>query len=247
MRGITALSNGVITSAQPELPGYHHDASPPRAGGLGSAGLAEVTESTPPTRDDVEATLNHLAVQAVHGDQRATQELLVTVRAMVLPYCRARLGRRQSVIGSAEDVAQEVCLAVLTALNRYQPRGLSFRAFIYGIAAHKVIDSFRAAVRDRSELMAVADDTIIDYDGPEQRMLHVEQSERLGRLLGILSDRQRETLVLRVGMGLSAAETAEVVQSSPGAVRVLQHRALTRLRDALMNDEVRSPNSAAAG
>jgi RNA polymerase sigma-70 factor (ECF subfamily) len=95
--------------------------------------------------------------------------------------------------------------------------------------------------------MAVADDTIIDYDGPEQRMLHVEQSERLGRLLGILSDRQRETLVLRVGMGLSAAETAEVVQSSPGAVRVLQHRALTRLRDALMNDELRSPNSAAAG
>lgn len=77
-------------------------------------------------------------------------------------------------------------------------------------------------------------------------MLRAEQSERLGRLLGVLSDRQREPLVLRVGMGLSAAETAEVVQSPPGAVWVLQHRALARLRDALMNNEVSERGNAAA-
>ncbi|HZS20645.1 MAG TPA: RNA polymerase sigma factor ShbA [Pseudonocardiaceae bacterium] len=203
-------------------------------------------QSGPPDRDGVEATLNRLVAQAVRGDQRATHELLATVRAMVLPYCRARLGRQQSVIGSAEDVAQDVCLAVLTALDRYQLRGLSFRAFVFGIAAHKVVDSFRAAVRDRSDLIAEVDDTVVDHDGPEQRVLEAEQSERLGRLLGVLSDRQRETLVLRVGMGLSAAETAEVVQSTPGAVRVVQHRALARLRDALMNNELSERGSAAA-
>jgi hypothetical protein len=90
---------------------------------------------------------------------------------MVLPYCRARLGRQQRVIRSAEDVAQDICLAVLTALARYQVRGLSFRAFVYGIAAHKVIDAFRAAGRDRSEPMAEVDDAAVDHDGPEQRVL----------------------------------------------------------------------------
>jgi RNA polymerase sigma-70 factor (ECF subfamily) len=59
----------------------------------------------------------------------------------------------------------------------------------------------------------------------------------MGRLLGVLPERQREILVLRVVLGLSADETAEVVGSTPGAVRVAQHRALTRLRKAL--DEVR--------
>jgi RNA polymerase sigma-70 factor, ECF subfamily len=86
-----------------------------------------------------------------------------------------------------------------------------------------------------------------DHDGPEQRALQAEQSNKLGRLLAVLSARQRETLVLRVGMGLSAAETAEVVQSTPGAVRVIQHRALVRLRDALMNDELGHRGSMAAG
>ena len=246
MTGITPPNNGVVTSAPPDFIGRRRDASSAVASDVVPPEFAEAVQSGPPDRDGVEATLNRLVAQAVHGDQRATHELLATVRAMVLPYCRARLGRQQSVIGSAEDVAQDVCLAVLTALDRYQLRGLSFRAFVFGIAAHKVVDSFRAAVRDRSDLIAEVDDTVVDHDGPEQRVLEAEQSERLGRLLGVLSDRQRETLVLRVGMGLSAAETAEVVQSTPGAVRVVQHRALARLRDALMNNELSERGSAAA-
>jgi RNA polymerase sigma-70 factor (ECF subfamily) len=188
--------------------------------------------------------MNDLVTQAVRGDRRATQELLATVRAMVLPYCRARLSRQQRILGSAEDVAQDICLAVLTALARYQVRGLSFRAFVYGIAAHKVTDAFRAAMRDRSEPMAEVDDAAVDHDGPEQRVLQAEQSERLGRLLAVLSDRERETLVLRVALGFSAAETAQAVQSTPGAVRVLQHRALARLRVAMASDRVSNPDSA---
>lgn len=156
----------------------------------------------------------------------------MAIQAMVLRYCRSRLGRHHSGIGSAEDVAQDTCLAVLTALARYDGRGLSFRSFVYGIAAHKVTDAYRAAMRDRSEPMAEVD-AGVDHDGPEQWVLHAEQSDMLGRLLTVLSERQREIVVLRVVCGLSAAETAEVVGSTPGAVRVLQHRALAHLRVAL--------------
>lgn len=58
-------------------------------------------------------------------------------------------------------------------------------------------------------------------------------------LMGMLPDKQREILVLRVVVGLSAEETAEAVGSTPGAVRVAQHRALSRLRSMLAtgNDE----------
>jgi RNA polymerase sigma-70 factor, ECF subfamily len=244
MRGMTAVSSGTA-SARPQQPGDHGDACPPGSSGVSPGGLAEVTRWGPADRSEAEATLNDLVARAVCGDRQATQELLGTVRAMVLPYCRARLGRQQRVTSSAEDVAQEICLAVLIALARYQVRGLSFRAFVYGIAAHKVTDAFRAAMRDRSELMAEVDDAAVDHDGPEQRVLRAEQSERLGRLLSVLSDRQREILMMRVGIGLSAAETAKVVRSTPGAVRVLQHRALARLRVALASERFSDPDSAA--
>ncbi|MGH3816140.1 MAG: sigma factor-like helix-turn-helix DNA-binding protein, partial [Pseudonocardiaceae bacterium] len=51
-------------------------------------------------------------------------------------------------------------------------------------------------------------------------------------------DKQREILVLRVVVGLSAEETAEAVGSTPGAVRVAQHRALGKLRNVLQSEEV---------
>jgi RNA polymerase sigma-70 factor, ECF subfamily len=77
---------------------------------------------------------NGLIAAAVRGDRRARDELLALIQPLVLGYCRARLGRQESVLGSADDVAQEVCLAVVSALGSYQPAGLSFRAFVYGIA-----------------------------------------------------------------------------------------------------------------
>ena len=53
-------------------------------------------------------------------------------------------------------------------------------------------------------------------------------------LLEILPDKQREILILRVVVGLSAEETAEAVGSTAGAVRVAQHRALARLKSAIV-------------
>jgi RNA polymerase sigma-70 factor (ECF subfamily) len=72
--------------------------------------------------------------------------------------------------------------------------------------------------------------------GPEQRALQVELSGRLREMLEMLPDKQREILVLRIVVGLSAEETAQIVGASPGAVRVAQHRALNRLRKELPPD-----------
>ena len=72
------------------------------------------------------------------------------IRPLVARYCRGRLGPVDRSFLSADDVAQEVCLAVLTALPNYRVQGKPFLAFVYGIAAHKVIDAHRAVSRGRS-------------------------------------------------------------------------------------------------
>lgn len=51
-----------------------------------------------------------------------------------------------------------------------------------------------------------------------------------------LPDRQREILVLRVACGLTAEQTAEAVGSTPAAVRIAQHQALTQLRKTASPD-----------
>jgi RNA polymerase sigma-70 factor, ECF subfamily len=196
--------------------------------------IAALTAPPEPAAPTEIPLLERLVADAVTGDAeaklRAKQRLLAEIHPLVLRYCRGRLGRQETVIGSADDVAQEVCLAVVGALPNYTIKGLSFRAFVYGIAAHKVTDAFRAIGRNRSEPMAELPDTAILHDGPEQRLLAGELAERLGDMLHRLTPRQREVLILRIVAGLSAEEVAHIVGSTPGAVRVTQHRALNRLR-----------------
>ena len=124
-------------------------------------------------------------------------------------------------------------MAAITAWPRYRDQGRPFLAFVYGIAAHKVADAHRAAARNRAEPTDVVPERFSLDAGPEQSALDSESAERMAKLLSVLPEKQREILILRVVVGMSAEETAEAVGSTAGAVRVAQHRALTRLKSEI--------------
>ncbi|HEV7825849.1 MAG TPA: sigma-70 family RNA polymerase sigma factor [Mycobacteriales bacterium] len=181
-----------------------------------------------------EAELNTLAARAADDEPRAIEQLLARIRPMVVRYCRARLGRvGGGSYTTADDVAQEVCLAVLSALPRYRDLGRPFSAFVFGIAAHKVTDAHRGAGRDLSRPVEVLPDVVDPELGPESHAMAAETSRQVHDLLDTLPPAHREVLVLRVAVGLSAEETGQSLGMTPGAVRVTQHRALARLRDMI--------------
>lgn len=171
-----------------------------------------------------------LVARAREGDRAALEDLLGAIRPGVVRYCRARLGRRGGSYGSSDDVAQEVCVAVLTTLPRYVDQGRPFAAFVYGIAGHKVADAQRAVFRDHSDPTDLLPERADDEPGPEEVVVAADEAATARALLDLLPAAQRELLLLRVVAGLSADETAAALGMTPGAVRVAQHRALARLR-----------------
>ncbi|MFY9807926.1 MAG: sigma-70 family RNA polymerase sigma factor [Pseudonocardiaceae bacterium] len=187
-----------------------------------------------------------LVAAAVNGDRAAVERVLRSIRPLVVRYCRARVGGQEKTFASADDVAQEVCLAVLTALPSYRDQGRPFLSFVYGIASHKVADAHRSSARNRSEPVPEVPEVVDHTEGPEAQVVQAEFTARMARLLDTLPERQREVLMLRVVVGLSAEETAEVVGSTPGAVRVAQHRALNRLHKVLTS-RARSDHGVDAG
>ncbi|GAA4404668.1 sigma-70 family RNA polymerase sigma factor [Tsukamurella soli] len=173
---------------------------------------------------------------AVRGDRNGLADVLESIRPPVVRYCRARVGGGERHTLSADDIAQEVCMAVMTALPRYEDQGRPFMAFVYGVAAHKVADAFRSAGRNKSDPVDEIPETASSEGGPEARALDSDAQRRMDRLLATLPDKQREIVILRVVLGMSAEETAEAVGSTPGAVRVAQHRALARLKNELARE-----------
>jgi RNA polymerase sigma-70 factor, ECF subfamily len=186
-----------------------------------------------------------LAELAMEGHPIAMDELIRQIRPMVVRYCRARLGHISGYYHAADDVAQEVCLAILSALPRYQDQGRPFASFVFGIAAHKVADARRSAARAAVPVEDLPD-TPDDRPGPEETVVAYLEAERAWALLARLPLNQRELLVLRVLSGLSAEETGRALGMSPGAVRVAQHRALARLRSIAVEESLRAARLGAA-
>ena len=167
---------------------------------------------------------------AAQGRQDAIEALLRQFRPAIVRYCRARLARTnlaQTGSQDEDDLAQEVSLALLSALPSYQDMGRPFGAFVFAIAAHKVADAARGAAHSPLPVIPDLPDRCL---GPEEIVVAGVDARRARVLLARLPAGQRRLLLLRVVAGLSAEDTGYVLGMSPGAVRVAQHRALIRLR-----------------
>ena len=132
--------------------------------------------------------LDAAVAEAVAGNRDALREVVEIIRPIVVRYVRARIGATERVGLSADDVAQEVCLAAIQALPRYQDQGRPFLAFVYGIASHKVADAHRAAARNRSEPTDEVPERFSLDTGPEQMAINSDSAARMQKLLDVLED-----------------------------------------------------------
>jgi RNA polymerase sigma-70 factor (ECF subfamily) len=139
----------------------------------------------------------------------------------------------------AEDLAQEVCLAVANVIPGWRDTGRSMWGFVFTVARNKLTDGIRRQARQSGLGRIVAIDhgsdsgaaAVADRElGPEDQALVSEGTRQMHRLLRMLPTTQREVVMLRTVVGLTAKETAQALGLTPGSVHVLQHRAVTRLR-----------------
>ena len=173
--------------------------------------------------------LSRLVADAQRGVPSALDDLIGRVRVIAQPYCRAKLARLPGGPDSAEDVVQDVCVAVLRALPRYVDTGRPFEAFVQTIATRRVVDVIRAS-RRLPVCVAELPDGADEAPTPDLHAVHHDELGRARRLMASLSDQHRELLQMRLADGMSAEEVGNVLAMSPGAVRVAQHRAIRRLR-----------------
>lgn len=170
-----------------------------------------------------------LVERARLGDEEAWQILYRRAYPRMLAYARRRLFD----IDEARDAVSETMVRAVGKLDRFTWSGAGFDAWLFGILRHVVLDAQRAAGRHRP---VPPPDAAAD-DDPVAAVLHSEEVAAVRAAFARLDARDQELLELRVVAELSADEVAAVLGKRPGAVRMAQSRALSRLR-ALMDEEV---------
>ena len=160
------------------------------------------------------------------GDQGALSELYTLYFPRVYRYILARTGNSYD----AEDLAEEVFMRVLEAIERFQWREAPFSAWLFRIAHNAVISQRRKdGARGRSS--PLSEGLPLDGQGPEElvemRLALLQVREAAEKL----PEAQRQVIALRFGAGLSVAETARAMNKGEGNVKVIQHKAIAKLRE----------------
>ncbi|SDR47396.1 RNA polymerase sigma-70 factor, ECF subfamily [Rhizobiales bacterium GAS191] len=160
---------------------------------------------------------------AISGDTVAYRRFLDSVAASLRAMSRRRFARLGLALGDAEDVVQEVLLAIHLKRHTWD-RSRPIGPWIAAIARNKSID----ALRRRGHRTETPIETVIDSLAAEEASDGLGRHD-LDRLLAKLRDQQRD-IVRSVALdGASIRETAERLKMSEGAVRVALHRALKAL------------------
>ena len=171
--------------------------------------------------------INDLASAAAGGDADAFETLAWELHDRVYYYLIARVRDPTTT----EDLVQETWLRVARNIRNFQP-GTNFLGWLFTIARNLTIDHFRAQQRKPAETLQ-ADMLALTIAQPgadvEETAERRALAEAVAGHLDRLRPEQRQCLILRFFAGLTSTETAEAMGKTPGAVRILQSRALKRL------------------
>jgi RNA polymerase sigma-70 factor, ECF subfamily len=147
-----------------------------------------------------------------------------------------RLLRYFTVIapGAAEDLASETWLGVVRGIGRFRGDEAAFRAWVFTIARHEVLDWRRRAARTPpQDAPATGLVDLAAPDDPAAAALEGFSTRAALALVATLPADQAEAIVLRVLAGLDVDRVADIMGKRPGTVRVLTHRVLRRLAERL--------------
>jgi RNA polymerase sigma factor (sigma-70 family) len=170
---------------------------------------------------------------ARRGGEWAWRALYAQHAPALLGYLRAR-GAAQP-----EDLLGEVMLQIVRDLPSFAGGGREFRAWVFTIAHHRLLDEQRRGARRPAEPTPAPE---LERLGPrgdtEEDALRALSADRVGRLLARLSPDQQNVILLRVLGELTTEEVAQVIGKTAGAVKALQRRGFDAIKGELAQDRV---------
>jgi RNA polymerase sigma-70 factor (ECF subfamily) len=193
------------------------------ADALNDAVARRLDPSQPPTFDA-------LLSAAAHGDAEALGKLWHKLQPRLLRYFMV------VAPAEAEDLAAETWLGVVRDIGRFQGSEAAFRAWVFTIARHELLEwRRRAALKAPEDVPATGLAEQATPDDPADAREGFSTRAVLA-LVATLPKDQAEAIVLRVVAGLEVDRVAAIMGKRPGTVRVLTHLGLRRLAERLGTD-----------
>lgn len=190
----------------------------------------------PASRPEADASDGVLVRRVADGDDTALE-------ALYDRYVRPSFALARRITGDpvfAEEVVQEVFLALWRDPSKYDPLRGGFPSWLLATTHHKAVDAVRREQTVRKRRVSLAEEaawftsaTASDSPPVEDAAWSGLRGERVRKALAALPEPQREALVLAYYAGYTQSEIAERTQTPLGTVKTRMLAGMRRLRDLL--------------
>lgn len=166
-----------------------------------------------------------LIERARGGDAAAWEHIVTELGPVIRGYARAR------GVADPDDLTQDVFTAAAQRIDSFQGEWEAFRSWLFAIAYRQVVNRYRRRGRQTAPLP----DTIAGTEpSPEDEVLARLEAGGATAALAVLDELERDVVLMRVLGGLDAAAVGEAIGKRAGNVRVIQFRAMAKLREELL-------------
>jgi RNA polymerase sigma-70 factor (ECF subfamily) len=174
------------------------------------------------TQDEI-----RLIQRAKQGDRAAFAEIYDRHQPAIYRYIFYQVGD----VATAEDLTSEVFVRLVEKIDRFTYQGRPLLAWLYTIARNLVTDYHRRA--GKSQALSLDEQLVADTIAPEEAAEHRLTQDRLAAAVALLTEDQRQVILLKFVEGLDNETTAQTLGKTIGSIKSSQHRALAALRRIL--------------
>ncbi len=180
-----------------------------------------------PTTENV----NYLVEKAIGGDAEAFGGLYDIYINRIYQHVYYRIGNKDDT----EDITQQVFIKAWKAIKGYKITSKPFIAWLLRITQNLIIDFYR--VKKVTKYIETESEIPRSPESP-QRLAESEYDQKLLRgIISKLPHEQQQVIMMKFLEGFSYKEISFSLQKSEGAIRVIQHRALKKMRTLLEEEK----------
>ena len=198
---------------------------------MNSAAL-EVVQVNFPHVPDLKAEAGHLEVLLNQVAQQRDRDAFIQLFRYFAPRVKSFLMNRGLPDAAADDVLQEVMLAVWEKAGSYNSQKSKVSTWVFTIARYKYIDRMRRNGRRPTESADFEDHESSDVMS-EDEVLHEQQKAALHEAIQKLPVEQQGVIILSFQKGLTHSEISKQLGLPLGTVKSRLRRAFSKLREDL--------------
>jgi len=178
--------------------------------------------------------------KAQNGDSQAFSRIYDAYSGKLFRYIRLKISSRQH----AEDILQEVFVKIWRGLPNYDQEKGTFNAWVYRVAANALNDFLRKIYRapETLEMSEEFESSKAPWQQDATDMGKVLDAElslkQLGSLMSGIPEVYQKVIEYRFIQDLTVEETAELLGKTNLAVRLIQHRAINKLKKLRKSNNV---------